>query len=345
MDAEESKAAAGSSAAPEDTADSSAGLFAKRKRNANLRKRTRAEDGGEEQQDEDDGVVRKDRAAAGPAKPSPFVSTTNKAKKLEDTAFESTRSAVPIGRSDQGATAVLEIDTEADRDARAIRERVLKEEEEGKKGDGLYRGMASYGNLIQKREPHAHNEKMSAGPIRAPAHVRMTCRVDYQPDLCKDYKETGFCGYGDSCKFMHDRGDYKAGWQLDQEWDAMQRAKERGEIPDEDGEGKNDDVDEEGLPWACFICREEFKNPVVTKCQHYFCEKCAVEHHRKARRCFICQQPTGGIFNMATKLAQKVAKRKKEQEGGDEGEEKASAESEKKGRGGEGFQGAGWRIL
>jgi hypothetical protein len=26
---------------------------------------------------------------------------------------------------------------------------------------------------------------------------------------CKDYKETGRCGYGDSCKFMHDRGDYK----------------------------------------------------------------------------------------------------------------------------------------
>eukprot|EP00967_Tisochrysis_lutea_P010500 scaffold12024_cov22-Tisochrysis_lutea.AAC.1 len=33
--------------------------------------------------------------------------------------------------------------------------------------------------------------------------------------LCKDYKETGFCSYGDSCKFMHDRGDYKMSWELD----------------------------------------------------------------------------------------------------------------------------------
>jgi len=58
-----------------------------------------------------------------------------------------------------------------------------------------------------------------------------TFRFDYQPDLCKDYKETGYCGYGgtqlnaaaipilnstntDSCKFMHDRGDYKSGWQV-----------------------------------------------------------------------------------------------------------------------------------
>lgn len=29
-----------------------------------------------------------------------------------------------------------------------------------------------------------------------------------QPDICKDYKETGFCGFGDSCKFLHDRSDY-----------------------------------------------------------------------------------------------------------------------------------------
>jgi hypothetical protein len=43
----------------------------------------------------------------------------------------------------------------------------------------------------------------------------LLCRFDYQPDICKDYKETGFCSYGDSCKFMHDRGDYKSGWELE----------------------------------------------------------------------------------------------------------------------------------
>jgi len=36
------------------------------------------------------------------------------------------------------------------------------------------------------------------GPIRAPAHLRATVRWDYQPDICKDYKETGFCGFGGS---------------------------------------------------------------------------------------------------------------------------------------------------
>ena len=40
-------------------------------------------------------------------------------------------------------------------------------------------------------------------------------RFDYQPDVCKDYKETGFCGYGDACKFVHDRSDYKSGWEIE----------------------------------------------------------------------------------------------------------------------------------
>ena len=34
------------------------------------------------------------------------------------------------------------------------------------------------------------------GPIRAPAYLRSTVRWDYQPDICKDYKETGYCGFG-----------------------------------------------------------------------------------------------------------------------------------------------------
>ena len=56
-------------------------------------------------------------------------------------------------------------------------------------------------------------------------HYRATSRFDYQPDICKDYKDTGFCGYGDACKFLHDRSDYKTGWQLERQWDAEQKAK------------------------------------------------------------------------------------------------------------------------
>ena len=37
------------------------------------------------------------------------------------------------------------------------------------------------------------------GPIRAPLYLRSTVRWDYQPDICKDYKETGYCGFGGQC--------------------------------------------------------------------------------------------------------------------------------------------------
>ena len=61
--------------------------------------------------------------------------------------------------------------------------------------------------------------------VRGNMYARAISRMDYQPDVCKDYKETGFCGYGDSCKFMHDRGDYKNSVELEKEWQAEQDAK------------------------------------------------------------------------------------------------------------------------
>ena len=52
--------------------------------------------------------------------------------------------------------------------------------------------------------------------------------MDFKPDICKDYKDTGYCGYGDACKFVHDRGDYKQGWQLDKDWEQkLQEQKEK----------------------------------------------------------------------------------------------------------------------
>eukprot|EP00808_Paulinella_micropora_P008675 g68977.t1 len=145
-------------------------------------------------------------------------------------------------------------------------------------------------------------------------NVRAYSRFDYQPDLCKDYNLTGYCGYGDACKFMHDRGDYKSGWQLEQEWELQQKKKQkklRGEeVSDEEDYEIHSD---EELPFACLICHEDFVDPVVTKCKHYFCEKCALDHYSKNSRCCICNEQTHGIFNTATRVihhAEKLKKRK-----------------------------------
>ena len=133
------------------------------------------------------------------------------------------------------------------------------------------------------------------GPQKASSNIRISCRFDYQPDICKDYKETGYCGYGDTCKFLHDRGDYKTGWQLDQEWDE----KEKG-----GGKEENYEIDEEeeGLPFACFICREPFNSPVKTPCEHYFCQVCIFEAFKRSPKCPVCNKNTEGIIKIAREL-------------------------------------------
>lgn len=146
------------------------------------------------------------------------------------------------------------------------------------------------------------------GPVRAPSNIRSTVRWDYKPDLCKDYKETGYCGFGDSCIFMHDRTDYKSGWQIEMEYDAGQYGADDAEA------GKYEIPDEDNVPFKCLMCRESFTNPVVTRCKHYFCEKCALSHYRTSTRCFVCQKQTSGIFNPAKEIARRLKQKQIERE-------------------------------
>ncbi|XP_064407222.1 E3 ubiquitin-protein ligase RNF113A-like [Halichondria panicea] len=181
----------------------------------------------------------------------------------------------------------------------------------GSKDMGATRELETEGENNQEKEPSLRGMK---GPVRAPLFLRTTVRWDYQPDICKDYKETGYCGFGDSCKFLHDRGDYKSGWQLDKEF-------EENRYGNEDMSKYEIDSGDEELPFACYICREQFTNPVITKCHHYFCEACALKQFRKSMRCVICGQQTGGVFNPAKEIIAKLKKKeveKKETEEVDE---------------------------
>jgi len=215
------------------------------------------------------------------------------------------------GPQDMGATATAEYETEANRDARAQEERAkaAREGVENALEDKTYRGMKAYAKYIEKKDtPAGSAAKMSTGPQRAPTNVRMTTRWDYAPDICKDYKETGFCGFGDSCKFLHDRSDYKHGWQLEREMEEGVYGAE-----DEDDGKWEISSDEDDLPFKCFLCRDSFVNPVVTRCKHYFCEKCALEHYRKSQRCRACGKQTGGVFNPAKEIVAKLKRQEAEE--------------------------------
>lgn len=153
-------------------------------------------------------------------------------------------------------------------------------------------------------------DRTAFAPDRAPTNIRTTLKIDYQPDVCKDYKETGYCGFGYACKFLHDRSDYKAGWQLDRDWAAKEKERRqrilRGEDPDAGSEEENAEKDDDGLPFACHICRSQFKRPVVTLCEHYFCEDCVVTRMQKDPTCAVCKKQLRGTLNPAVKLAAKI---------------------------------------
>jgi len=241
-------------------------------------------------------------------KNNPMIQSTEKQQKLETMKYQ-TSGTTTVGSRDQLATATLETETEHDKDATSISKRAKV------KDDGLYHGMNAYSEFIEKRESASGLAKgagIRAGPVRAPIHIRMTSRIDYQPDLCKDYKETGYCGYGDACKFMHDRGDYKNGWQLDRDWDEQE--KRRAEERLSGGPKKEQEEKEDDLPIACYLCKNPFTNPVVTRCNHYFCEKCALDHHSKNKKCFVCNEPTLGIFNHPKKLVAKLKEKQAQQQ-------------------------------
>ena len=120
---------------------------------------------------------------------------------------------------------------------------------------------------------------------------------------CKDWMECGSCGYGDSCKFLHDRLDYQQGWQMDKEW-SDRKAKEERERKEGKTEGELLDVAarKRALPFACFLCRRPFTRPVVTSCGHHFDEACALARFRKTTRCPVCGKETNGSLQTATDI-------------------------------------------
>ncbi|KAH9858893.1 hypothetical protein C2E23DRAFT_880309 [Lenzites betulinus] len=192
-------------------------------------------------------------------------------------------------------------------------ERRGEEEEEGP-DDGMYHGQKAYKSHIKKDKeiPKA----MRVGPQRSNnSTIRTVTIVDYQPDVCKDYKETGYCGYGDTCKFLHDRGTYLQGWQLDK----------LAANPQKQAEDSGTDSDDEDIPFACILCRKPYTDPVVTRCEHYFCSACAIKRFGKTPKCAACGAPTGGIFNRADKVIAKLKKKEAEDAEGEEEEEEARA--------------------
>ena len=110
--------------------------------------------------------------------------------------------------------------------------------------------------------------------------------MDHNPELCKPYFETGYCPFGDTCIYIHDRTDYKSGHQLEMEYQQEKKRKAKrlekmargSEIDSDDGlrsdedayeiksgdDNANLDLDSQGYPYVCSICQDDFDEPVKT---------------------------------------------------------------------------------
>lgn len=59
---------------------------------------------------------------------------------------------------------------------------------DGLPSDGLYHGAAAYSSHLAPARDSAVSNKMKAGPQKASSNIRQITVIDYQPDVCKDYK-------------------------------------------------------------------------------------------------------------------------------------------------------------
>ncbi|KAG6393196.1 hypothetical protein SASPL_147432 [Salvia splendens] len=141
-----------------DGAAAECNFFRKPSKGKNIRKRTAVEEAEGEEEDSNSGsavVYKKKQAAAdnkllfssGPLK----TSKGSEPEKQKETVFEYESSREIQVQNDSRATATLETETDFSRDARAIRERVLKQAEAALKGknksagdEKLYKGLHGY---------------------------------------------------------------------------------------------------------------------------------------------------------------------------------------------------------
>jgi RING finger protein 113A len=229
---------------------------------------------------------------------------------VNDLSFASSRSAAPAGSSDAFATATYIVDGEVGERLAAEQRRAAVEAEAraaGPLGDGVFRGEAGFAKFFpdkEKDKPKAARR----GPQTASAYARVATVMDYAMPICKDWKERGVCGYGDNCIYLHDRTDYKSGWQLDRDYEEALKKKEgaggdgatANDADDDKGEYYigSDDEGGAGGEAQCPICKNALEAPVEAKCGHRFCAKCVRKRVAKGKlNCAQCGQPTNGIFN------------------------------------------------
>ncbi|WUR02575.1 pre-mRNA-splicing factor (CWC24) [Vairimorpha necatrix] len=78
--------------------------------------------------------------------------------------------------------------------------------------------------------------------------------------ICTPFNKTGYCKYGDACKYSHIR------------------------------------INTQSLENICPICRLKISSAVFTNCNHEYCKECITESKDALEKCVFCGEETHGIF-------------------------------------------------
>lgn len=153
-----------------------------------------------------------------------------------------------------------------------------------------------------RKEESKNKEPPLVGEVKTPTiqnpsvqKQKYNVRFDYAAGLCKDYLETGYCGFGDSCIFLHDRGDYKMGWELDADFERQHQQK-----PDDTGFEIPEPVDPSLT--ECPVCkRPHEKARMLPECGHRFCMTCIVNALKTRLKCPLCKAVVSGTLKPVPK--------------------------------------------
>ena len=113
--------------------------------------------------------------------------------------------------------------------------------------------------------------------------------LDQQNVICENFSKTGYCAFGDACKYLHTRDKFSSSYEADRELEAKayleltDKVKKAGEL---------------AQPEVCPICSKMYVRPVITMCHHKFCQKCAQERYNTDETCAVCGKNTMGVFNL-----------------------------------------------
>lgn len=85
-----------------------------------------------------------------------------------------------------------------------------------KDGDKLYSGAIS---------TKSRKEEL-VKPIST--HIRENYAMDHQRDVCKDFLKNGYCGFGDTCKFLHVRDEFsKVKTPVERSWESAAKRRKK----------------------------------------------------------------------------------------------------------------------